>query len=75
MQKAMVSYRGADLTAWEEAGRWTVRFGAFEASSPYLDLALAEVFESGEGVHQLAARLLAELPSTGTFSPDEPIAA
>jgi hypothetical protein len=44
-------------------GRWTVRPGAFEASSSYFDLALEELLDAGEGAHQLAATLVAQLAS------------
>ena len=46
-----------------------------EASSRYLDLALAALLDYGESVHQLAARLLAQFPGKGVIRPDEPVAA
>jgi hypothetical protein len=75
MEKAVISYRGEVLEAWEHDDRWTVQLGEFEASSRYLDLALAALLDDGEGVHQLAARLLAEFTHTGSVSADEPAAA
>ena len=75
MEKALVSYQGADVCAWEFEGRWTVQLGPYEASSTYLDLALSELLGSGEGVHELAARLISELTSTRSVGVDEAIAA
>lgn len=75
MQKATIEYRGADLSASEQAGRWTVQLGALEASSRYLDLALAGVLENQEVVHELAARLLAQLPSGKSVGAEDTVAA
>src|SRR2546430_3490078 len=61
MQKAAIDYHGGELEAWEYDDLWTVRLGELESSSRYLDLALAELLDDSEGVHTLAARLLAEL--------------
>ena len=61
MQKAAIDYHGGELEAWEYEDLWTVRLGELESSSRYLDLALAELLDDSEGVHTLAARLLAEL--------------
>ena len=60
MQKAAIDYHGGELEAWEYEDLWTVRLGELESSSRYLDLALAELLDDSEGVHTLAARLLAE---------------
>jgi hypothetical protein len=64
MQRSVISYQGGELEAWEQEDRWTVRLGELEASSRYLDLVLAELLDDVDGVHQLAARLLADLAST-----------
>lgn len=64
MERAVISYHGGELEAWEQDDRWTVRLGELEASANYLDLALAELLDRREGTHQLAARLVAELVST-----------
>jgi hypothetical protein len=75
MQRAVISYRGGELEAWEQGDRWTVRLGELEASARYLDLALAELLDHPEGTHQLAARLVAEFVSTlQTTDPSEIIA-
>ena len=60
MQRAVISYQGGELEAWEQDDVWTVRLGELEASARYLDVALAELLDD-QGAHQLAARLLAEL--------------
>lgn len=75
MDKAVISYRGEVLEAWEHDDYWTVQLGELEASSRYLDLALAALLDDSEGVHQLAARLLARFTGTGSVSADEPAAA
>ena len=75
MERAAIGYREGELEAWEHEGGWTVQFGAFEASSRYLDFALAELLGDREGVHQLAARLLVRLTSTGSVRADEAVAA
>jgi hypothetical protein len=75
MEKAVISFRGADLCAWEKDGRWTVKLGAFEASARYLDLALAAVLDDGEAVHELAAKLVAELANTRSVGADQTVAA
>ena len=75
MDKALVSYQGADVCAWEQEGRWTVQLGAYEASARYLDLALSELLGSGEGAHELAARLVSELTSARSAGADEAVAA
>ena len=64
MQKAAIDYHGGELQAWAQEDVWTVRLGELEASSRYLDLALAELLDDAEGAHKLAARLLMELIST-----------
>jgi hypothetical protein len=61
MQKVVIEYHRGELEAWEQDNRWTVRLSELEASSRYLDFALAEILDDTEGVHQLAAKLLAEL--------------
>jgi hypothetical protein len=43
MERTAISYQGEALEAWEDEVGWTVRLGGFEASSRYLDLALAEL--------------------------------
>jgi hypothetical protein len=75
MEKIVVSYHGADLYAWEHEGVWTVQLGAFEASSTYLDLALAELVGSSDDVHELAARLVGALMNTPAVGVDQPLAA
>jgi hypothetical protein len=65
METAAISYQGEALEAWEDEVGWTARLGEFEASSRYLDLALAELLGDGEGVHQLAAQSIAQLPHAG----------
>jgi hypothetical protein len=75
MEKAVICHRGEVLEAWEHEDGWTVRLGELEASSRYLDLALAALLDHGESVHQLAARLLAQFPGRGTVRPDEAVAA
>ena len=76
MDKAAISYRGEELRAWPDDGGWTVQFGALEAWSHYLDLALAGLLDDEADVHQLAARLVAELEGDGDTlgGPDESIA-
>ena len=64
MQKAAIDYHGGELQVWEQEDVWTVRLGELEASSRYLDLALAELLDDAERAHKLAARLLMELTST-----------
>ena len=64
MQKAAIDYHGGELQVWEQEDVWTVRLRELEASSRYLDLALAELLDDAEGAHKLAARLLMELIST-----------
>jgi hypothetical protein len=61
MQRTVISYRRGELEAWEQEELWTVRLGELEASSRYLDLALAELLDDPEGAHRLAARLVVEL--------------
>jgi hypothetical protein len=75
MERAETCYRGEVLEAWEHEDGWTVRLGELEASSRYLDLALAALVDDGERVHQLAARLLARSTRTGSVRADEPAAA
>jgi hypothetical protein len=75
MGKAVICYRGEVLEAWEHEDRWTVQLGELEASSRYLDLALAALLDDGERVHLLAARLTAEFTGKGSGRPDEPAAA
>jgi hypothetical protein len=75
MEKAVISYRGEVLEAWEHEDGWTVRLGELEAASRYLDLALAALLDDGERVHQLAARLLAEFTGKGSVRAEEPAAA
>ena len=64
MQKAAIDYHGGELQVWEQEDVWTVRLGELEASSRYLDLALAELLDDAEGAHKLAAKLLMELITT-----------
>jgi hypothetical protein len=64
MQNATIGYHGGELEAWEHEDLWTVKLGELEASSRYLDLALAELLDDADGVHKLAARLLAEVVTT-----------
>ncbi len=75
MEKAVICYRGRVLEAWEHEDRWTVQLGELEASSRYLDLALAALVDDGERVHQLAARLLSEFAGRGQVRADESVAA
>ena len=49
MEKAVIYYRGQVLEAWEHEDRWTVQLGELEASSRYLDFALAALVEDGVG--------------------------
>jgi hypothetical protein len=63
MEKAVICHRGEVLEAGEHEDGWTVQLGELEASSRYLDVALAGLLDHGESVHQLAAR------------PDESVAA
>jgi len=74
MEKAVICHRGEVLEAWEHEDGWTVQLGELEASSRYLDLALAALLDDGESVHQLAARLLAEFTGKGSVRADEPVA-
>jgi hypothetical protein len=64
MQRTAIDYHGGALEAWEHEDLWTVKLGGLVASSRYLDLALAELLDYPEGMHQLAARLLAEVATT-----------
>jgi hypothetical protein len=75
MERAVIRYQARELEAWEDEDGWTVRLGELEASSRYLDLALAALLEDGEEVHQLAARLLAALTSPVLVEADEAVAA
>jgi hypothetical protein len=75
MEKAVICHRGEVLEAWEHEDGWTVQLGELEASSRYLDLALAALLDDGERIHQLAARLSAELAGDGSVKADEPTAA
>ena len=75
MEKAVICYRGQALEAWEHEDRWTVQLGELEASSRYLDLALAALIDDGERVHQLAARLIAEFTGLGPGRPVAPVTA
>ena len=75
MEKAVICYRGGVLEAWEHEDGWTVQLGELEASSRYLDLALAALVDDGERVHQLAARLLSEFTGQGQVRADESVAA
>jgi hypothetical protein len=75
MEKAVICYRGEVLEAWEHEDGWTVQLGELEASSRYLDLALAALLDDGEGVHQLAARLLSEFTDQAPVRADEPVPA
>jgi hypothetical protein len=61
MLRATITYQGGELEAWEHDDLWTVRLGELEASSLYLDLALAELLDDPEGAHRVAARLLLEI--------------
>jgi hypothetical protein len=49
IRKGVIDYRGGELEAWEVDGEWTVRLGELEASSRYLDLALATLLDDPEG--------------------------
>ena len=64
MQTAVISYQGGELEASEQDGLWTVRLGELEASSRYLDLALADLLDHPDGTHRLAAKLVAGLVNT-----------
>lgn len=75
MEKALICHRGEVLEAWEHEDGWTVQLGELEASSRYLDVALAGLLDHGDSVHQLAARLLAQFPGMRTRRLDEPVAA
>jgi len=48
MQNATIGYHGGELEAWEHEDLWTVKLGELEASSRYLDLALAGSSTGGE---------------------------
>jgi len=61
MEKAAIAYSYEELEAWEQDGRWTVRLGDVEATSRYLDLALAALLDDPKGAHRVAARLVAKL--------------
>jgi hypothetical protein len=67
MRKAAISYHGGELEAWEQDGQWTVRLGELEASSRYLDLALAELLDDEAGAHRLSARLLLEVVAPSSW--------
>jgi hypothetical protein len=71
----VICHRGEVLEAWEHEGGWTVQLGELEASSRYLDVALAALLDDGERIHLLAARLSAELAGKGSVRADEPTAA
>lgn len=75
MGKAVIDYRGERLEAWEHEDGWTVQLGELEASSLYLDVALAALVDDGESVHQLAAKLLAESAGLRPLRADAPAAA
>lgn len=75
MGKAVVSYHGAEVCAWEQDGCWTVQLDTYEASSSYLDLALAELAVDGADVHELAARLISEVMRTRSVGAAEAVAA
>ena len=75
MERAVIRYQARELEAWEDQDGWTVRIGELEASSRYLDLALAALLEDGEDVHQLAARLLTALTSPGLVEAEEAVPA
>jgi len=70
-----ICYRGEVLEAWEHEDGWTVQLGEYEASSRYLDLALAALVDDRESVHQLAARLLAQFTAGGSIRAEEPFPA
>ncbi len=74
-EKAVICNRGEVLEAWEHEDGWTVQLGELEATSRYLDLALAALLDDGEGVHQLAARLLSELTDQAPVRADKPVPA
>ena len=61
MLRAVIDYHGGELEAWEQDDLWTVRLGELEASSLYLDVALAEILDDPEGAHRVAARLVFEI--------------
>jgi hypothetical protein len=76
MERAVICHRGEVLEAWEHEDGWTVQLGELEASSRYLDIALAGLLDQGESVFQLAARLLAQFPGRRpSRPPDQPVAA
>jgi len=61
MLRAVINYHGGELEAWEDDDLWTVRLGELEASSLYLDAALAELLDDPRGAHRVATRLLMEI--------------
>jgi hypothetical protein len=65
--RAVIDYHGGELEAWEEDGVWQVRLGELEASSLYLDAALAELLDGPEGAHRVAAKLLMEIVAPPTW--------
>jgi hypothetical protein len=67
MRRAAISYHGGELEAWEHDRQWTVRLGELEASSRYLDLALAELLDDEAGAHRLSARLLLEVVAPSSW--------
>jgi hypothetical protein len=67
IRKGVIDYRGGELEAWEVDGEWTVRLGELEASSRYLDLALAALLDDPEGAHRLSARLLLEIVAPSSW--------
>jgi hypothetical protein len=75
MEKAVICYREDVLEAWEHEAGWTVQLGEYEASSRYLDLALAALVDDRESVHALAARLLAQFTAEGSIRAEEPVPA
>lgn len=60
MRSAAIAYRNSELQAREHDDLWTVCLAGAEASSSYLDVALAEVLGNAPEAHRVAARLLME---------------
>jgi len=62
MRRAAIPYRGGELEVEEEQEEWTVRLGELEASSRYLDWAVARLLDDDPSeVHHLATRLIEAL--------------
>jgi hypothetical protein len=62
MRRAAIPYRGGELEVEEEQEQWRVRLGELEASSRYLDWAIAQLLDDEPSqVHHLATRLVEAL--------------